>query len=111
MQRIGASRQHSRLDMAGPGARGGGGMARLSKAHQALLDKLSQMDLEPPHYEEIIAKNDQIMMMEEEIKALNNFVRTTFEEYRSSNQDTTDALDDEIRRVEERLRDEKAQLE
>ena len=86
-------------------------MARLSKAHQALLDKLGQMDLEPPQYDEIIARNDQIMMMEEEIQSLNDFVSTTFEEYKTSNRGTANALDEEIRRVEEQLREEKAQLE
>lgn len=44
--------------MQATGPRGAGGMGRLSKAHQALLDKLGQMDFDPPHYDEIIAQND-----------------------------------------------------
>jgi len=47
-----------RADMHATGPRGGGGMGRLSKAHQALLDRLGHMDFDPPHYDEIIAQND-----------------------------------------------------
>ena len=47
-----------RAAMGATAPRGGGGAGRISKAQQALLERLGQMDLDPPHYDEIIAKND-----------------------------------------------------
>ena len=100
-----------RADMQATAPRGGGGMGRLSKAHQALLDRLGQMDFDPPHYDEIIAQNDQIMMIEEQLESLNDFVSKIFEEYKSENKATAVELEDDIVRVEERLRDERERLE
>lgn len=42
---------------------------------------------------------------------MNEFVSNTFEEYKSSNKATADELEDDIARVEERLRDERTRLE
>lgn len=50
-------------------------------------------------------------MIEEQLEEMNEFVSNTFEEYKSSNKATADELEDDIARVEERLRDERTRLE
>ena len=51
------------------------------------------------------------MMIEEQLESLNDFVSKTFEEYKSTNDASAVELQDDIVRVEERLRDERDRLE
>ena len=51
------------------------------------------------------------MMIEDQLVSLDDFVSKTFEEYKVANKASAEELEDDIARVEERLRDERERLE
>ena len=50
-------------------------------------------------------------MIEDQLVSLDDFVSKTFEEYKVANKASAEELEDDIARVEERLRDERERLE